>query len=400
MSTRVSGRPAAPATAMPSRPIETATFAIVSNGFADGAAQALRDWLVARRVSHVTTITHPLLTEDPAVHEVREWRHGELVRERRLRLPSRPPLTYPLDLLVPPWPAPVDAWLGFNALACWRGIAARTVRRAGRVAYWCVDYVDDRFGRGGPLTRAFETLDGLCCRRADARFEVSQAALDARTARHARSGRSLAPASVVPMGAWLDRVPACDPDAYARRRIVYLGHLVPRQGVGALVESIVLLRVRGVDVTADIIGGGPLAGDLRRRAHDAGLDGVVEFHGFVEDHAAIERIVAGASVAVAPYDTQMESFTRFADPGKLKVYLAAGVPIVLTDVPPNARSLAAAGAAELTEFSPQALAEAIERVLAPPQQWRDRRDAALRVAREYDWPVVLSEAMAALGFAD
>jgi glycosyltransferase involved in cell wall biosynthesis len=385
-------------TTTPPRTIENSSFAIVWNGFADGAAQALRDWLVARRARYVVTITHPLIPEDRPAHDVREWVNGELVRERRVRLPSRPPLTYPLDLFVPPWPRTVDVWLGFNALACWRGIAARALGRTGSVAYWCVDYVDGRFGRG-PLTRVFETIDGACCRRADARFEVSQPALDARTARHSRSGGRLAPATVVPLGAWLQRVPASDPDAYTRRRIVYLGHLVPRQGVVTLLDAITLLHARGSGVTADIVGGGPLAAELRRRASETGLDGVVTFHGFVEDHAHVERILAAGSVAVAPYDTDAESFTRFADPGKLKVYLAAGLPIVLTDVPPNAAALAEAGAAELIEFSPAALADAIERVLAAPELWKRRREAALRTAREYDWPVVLAGALAALGFS-
>jgi glycosyltransferase involved in cell wall biosynthesis len=380
------------------RSAEGSRFAIVSNGFADGAAQALRDLLLARQVAYLVTITHPLLQGGQPIHEVREWRGGQPTRERKVRLPSRPPLTYPLDLLVPLWPPPVDCWFGFNALACWRGLVARSLGRADRVAYWCVDYVESRFG-AGLLTRAFESMDGFCCRHADIRFEVSNEALSARTARHSAPGRHLAPASVVPMGAWLDRIPTTDHGAVARRRIVYLGHLVPRQGVGMLVEAISLLRSRGVGVSADIVGGGPLEQPLRRRAHELGLDDVVTFHGFVEDHRAIEHILARGSVAVAPYDTDVNSFTRFADPGKLKVYLAAGLPIVLTDVPPNARQLADAGAAELVAFSAESIADAVMRVLGSPDQWRERRVASLRVARTYDWPAVLSGALKALGLS-
>src|SRR2546423_12022734 len=94
------------------RAVDASTFAIVSNGFADGAAQALRDLLVSRRVPYLTTIIHPLLAEDRHEHEVREWRDGGLVGERRPRLPSRPPPAYPLHLLLPPLPAAVEARLG------------------------------------------------------------------------------------------------------------------------------------------------------------------------------------------------------------------------------------------------------------------------------------------------
>ena len=43
------------------------TVAIVSNGFADGPAQALRDYLVARHAD-VTTIFHPLTPEQGTTH--------------------------------------------------------------------------------------------------------------------------------------------------------------------------------------------------------------------------------------------------------------------------------------------------------------------------------------------
>ena len=52
---------------------------------------------------------------------------------------------------------------------------------------------------------------------------------------------------------------------------------------------------------------------------------------------------------------------RQADPGKLKVYLAAGLPILLTDVPPNAQELAAIGGAEIVPADAGAFADAIER---------------------------------------
>ena len=97
---------------------------------------------------------------------------GELSSRRVIRLPNRPPLTYPLDLLVPSSPR-ADVWFGFNSLSCLPGLAARSLCRVGRVVYWCVDFVENRFG-GGALSRVYNGLDGSCCRRVDARFEPSR----------------------------------------------------------------------------------------------------------------------------------------------------------------------------------------------------------------------------------
>ena len=68
------------------------------------------------------------------------------------------------------------------------------------------------------------------------------------------------------------------------------------------------------------------------------------------DHRRVEELLAEASIAAAPSDPSETTFTRFADPGKLKSYLAAGLPIVLTDVPPNARELADEAGAELVPY--------------------------------------------------
>jgi glycosyltransferase involved in cell wall biosynthesis len=199
------------------------------------------------------------------------------------------------------------------------------------------------------------------------------------------------------MGAWLDRVPSTPPDGVERGRIVYLGHLVPRQGVTLLVEALVLLA-RRTEVSADIIGRGPLEDELRRRVEREGLADRVRFHGFVADHREVERLLADASIALAPYATDPDSFSRFADPGKLKAYLAAGLPILLTEVPPNAHDLAERGGAELIEYSVEALAASVERLLASPDEWRRRRAAALAYARQYDWPAILEPALASIGF--
>jgi glycosyltransferase involved in cell wall biosynthesis len=328
---------------------------------------------------------HPLTPEQGTRHVVTRYAQGRSVAERTVRLPLRPPLSFAVDPFVPLLPPRADAWFGFNPLACARGLVARRMGRAGRAFLWSVDFVPDRFGAGTPVTRLYDRLDELCCLRADGRIELSDAARDARNARHGLP-RGAAPVHVVPMGAWLDRVPTTAMDGFRLRRVVFLGHLVPRQGIEMLLDAMELTRARGEEIALDVIGTGPLEAALRERARDL----PVRFHGFVPDHEEVERLLAEASLAAAPYRPE-ETFTHYADPGKLKAYLAAGLPIVLTDVPPNARDLARHGGAEIVPYDASAIADALSRGLASPERWQERRAAALEHARGFDWPVLLSD---------
>ena len=79
------------------------------------------------------------------------------------------------------------------------------------------------------------------------------------------------------MGAWIDRVPTTPPEGYAARRVVFLGHLVTRQGVETLLDAVAECRL-----PADVIGTGPLEPELRARARDLGVD--VTFHGYLAEH--------------------------------------------------------------------------------------------------------------------
>ena len=377
----------------PTRRIAASSFAIVSNGFADGPAQALRDFLVDRG-ARVVMVAHPLLPDQGRRHVVTEYEGGRRIRVRARRTPLRAPASYSLDPFVPLTYPSVDAWFGFNPLAAARGVAQRRLGRAGSVVLWSVDFTPDRFGPGTALTRLYDRLDGFACRHADARVELSTHARDARKARLGLGDAT--PVHVVPMGAWLARTPVVPADGYEARRIVFLGHLTEGRGTATLLDALALLRSRGSPLDLDVIGDGDQLADLRRQATRLGIDDAVRFHGFVADHREVELLLARGAVAAAPYRATASAFTRWADPGKLKAYLAAGLPIVLTRVPPNALELSREAGAEVVDGTAEALAEGIERVLVSPATWRERRERALAYVRRFDWPQLFGDLLAKL----
>ena len=375
--------------------IDGGSFIVVASGHADGPAQPLVRFLNDHRAARVSVLTHPLVPEGPGEHWFDQFIDG-VAQGRRIRtLPNKPPFTYGFDPFVPFHIPRADAWIGFNCLATAQGLLRRRARLVRHVVHWNVDFVPQRFGASA-MTAAYEWLDRRCCMRSDGRVELSEAAMGGRLDAYGLT-RDDCPAEIIPMGAWNAESPKTSGANLANPRIVFLGHLVERMGLALLVETLAVLKSRGVDFRADIIGGGPLLSDVRLRCSDAGLGDVVTIHGFVADFADVARVLSEAVVAVAPYEVDEHSFSRFADPGKLKAYLGAGLPIVLTDVPPNADELSRLGGAVIVRPQPGAFADEIQTMLLDHALWQRRHQAALEYANRFDWDMLLSRSLPAVG---
>ncbi len=323
-------------------------FVIAANGSGDGPAQALRDFLVGRG-AEVVTITHPLLPEHGRRHLVTEYEDGRPVRTRSHWTPLRPIASYALDPFVP---------LACRAPRSGSG-STRSPARAGSPSGGSAAPGRSSSGRStsrrtasakGRRSRAlYDAVDRLACRRADARVELSAAARDARAARLASrrgdacarrpDGRLARPRADRPRGrprTATRRLPRPPDAAPGRRR--------PRRGGRTSPRARIRRR----------------AGRDRRRIRARAAQGLaaargaadgVHFHGFVPDHRRVEELLADASIAAAPYVAERDDVHAVRGPGKLKSYLAAGLPIVLTDVPPNARELASEAGAEIVEYN-------------------------------------------------
>ena len=170
-------------------------------------------------------------------------------------------------------------------------------------------------------------------------------------------------------------------------------------GVDLLISAVALLRDKGSPVVLEIIGGGEILDRLQRRVIAEGLSDVVIFRGFVADFRKALDILASASLAIAPYDVDPDSFSHFADPGKLKAYLSVGLPILLTDVPPNASELQERAGAEIIRPTAQHLADRIDALLGDADMWTARHRAAQEYAQQFDWGDLFRERLGRLGIS-
>ena len=182
------------------------------------------------------------------------------------------------------------------------------------------------------------------------------------------------------------------PQAELTPRLVYLGILLEKQGLQYVIPALPELVADIPGLRVDIIGSGPYEEKLKSIVSEYGMENTVRFGGYVKENAEIQRQLTEGGIGLATYDADPNSFTRFADPSKLKAYLAAGLPIIVTDVPAIAPTLVAEGCATIVEPEPASIARAVRQLLSDRETFIKQAEAAVRVASDLLWNRVFDDA--------
>lgn len=362
---------------------------IVTHHATTGPSDALEDYL-RLRCRRLVVIEHGFGSATAAGTTVRVWEREYLAHRFRVpwtaRLPG--PVTWMKDAILSlvfvttlSRRRRFDRYIGIDSLNATAGLLLRKLGRVQNVVFWTIDYAPDRFG-SAPLNALYLALDRRCVARCDETWNLSPRMEAGRRQRGVEG-----PQRVVPMGAY----PRDEVGPLAPHRIVHMGSLLSKQGVQVGIQALNIVRSSVPDATLLIIGDGPYRLQLEALAERLGVRDHVEFVGYVADHREVERLVAESGVALATYDPASADFTYYADPGKIKNYLAGGVPVVVTDVPWSARWLADEGAGTIVAYGASDVARGIIGLLDSDSA----RRAALRLGRQSAWPLIFADAFRA-----
>ena len=201
--------------------------------------------------------------------------------------------------------------------------------------FWAIDFIPQK-SKSRVVSYLYRLIERFMMKGIDLQIENSERALQARqeitgiTPRHS---------AVIPItiGETCFRQP--HKDRWFARRVVYFGSIDERNGLPFLIELIKHLCDHDETVSFDIIGDGPLKNQVSGELDVLIRSGRVVLWGYVAEEEKVVSILGSASIAIAPFDESPGSFTEYADPQKIKFYLAAGLPILLTGVPPNSHEL-------------------------------------------------------------
>lgn len=260
-----------------------------------------------------------------------------------------------------------------------------------KLVFYTIDYNPQRF-ENKTLNNIYHFLDRLACYYADAIWVLSKK-MDKARAKNKVNIKKMKPSILLPMGANLERIKTLPFAKIQRHQIVYVGFLMEKQGVQLAIESLPKVIEKVPDVKFVIIGQGEYEKELRILARKLKILNHVDFKGFVKNHSELENILCRSAIGIAPYVNSPDNYTMFTDPGKPKLYLGCGLPVVITDVPAIAREIKSKKAGLIVEYQTKSVADALIKLLSNDKIYLEYRKNAIELSKDYNTDSLIANAL-------
>jgi glycosyltransferase involved in cell wall biosynthesis len=196
---------------------------------------------------------------------------------------------------------------------------------------------------------------------------------------------------IVPNGISLRKNPHLSFNAIHKTELVYLGTLYEQQGLQLVIEALAKIRKQISEIQLNVVGIGPLRTTFEERVKDLGLEKNVKFFGYIKDPHKVETLISTSVLGLAMYKPGA-GFVAYTEPGKVKRYLSCGVPVIMTDVSPLAKQIAAAHCGFSCAYDVDAFSRIVCSYVRHNDQIRLYRKNSILFVKDYEWDRLFTHA--------
>lgn len=377
--------------------ISKARIIIATHSLVYGAPQALREYFMSNKIMSLLFISHPLQVDDSRSY-LEIIKKGRSIHIEKSFLRTQISfINYFIETLLSIFwvyknQDKIDVFVGVDPLNCAVGVVLKKLGKAKKLVYYTIDYVPKRFNNR-LLNNIYHRIDLFCLANADETWNVSPRIAEGREKIRGISRKKFMNQKVVPIGVWMDKVKRLPFNKIKKHQLLFIGNLLEKQGVQLVLDAIPSIIRKIPDFHFLIVGGGEYESVLRQKVKILKLEKYVTFTGWVKEREKLDSIMADSAVAIAMYDKRKDTFTYYADPTKLKDYLSAGLPILLTDVPYNARDLEVNKCALVIRYDKQDISNAIIKLLKDEETLKRYRKNSISYITQYEWRNIFEKAL-------
>jgi len=369
---------------------------IIFHEITTGPAHDLRDYLLKQKIKQLLFISHPLLYLEEGKRNVSYailYKNGKEYRytARHYSMPEY--FCYIKDALYSfywhiRYSGMSDVIIGVGNLNAFAALILKNIGLSRKVVYYVIDYVPSRFSQQ-VINAVYHWIERTCALHCDATWNLSPRMI---VAREEKWKMKFPSQYVVPHGVHTARIKHVPFSKVHKYEILYMGTLLQKQGIQVVLQSLGKLHKKFSQLRLTIIGRGPYANNLHTLTKELHLENIVTFLGYIESHEEMENRIAQSALAVALYDKTYDTFSYYADPGKIKNYLGAGVPVLMTDVPYVASQVAKEKCGIIVDYDETSVTKVLSDFFSLPKKMEQYRKNAIRFARKYEWNDIFDKA--------
>lgn len=235
------------------------------------------------------------------------------------------------------------------------GVLLKKIGLVKKLVYYCIDYYNNE-----PIVA---WMDSCNCRYADEVWDISER-INPKRKKPVKS-------RIVPLS-FTDAHLNPRIDVFMPHRLVFVGCLMPNQGLDILCQAMPLITQKYPDCEALVIGEGSYGEEVRKmRRKDHNLLNI-RMLGFIDNERELCERVSSGAIGLAMFTLKGNSNILCADPGKIKLYAMCGLPVITTKHYKYEFGI-------MAEETPESLFDAVDYLFSNPDLLMEYRK------RSYEW---------------
>ncbi len=375
--------------------LKSQTFSISSHYFLWGGNDELFGFLKDKAKS-ITFLKHPFYYSSALYSTITVVEANRMHIARIKPRLNRTLVDYTLDflstILVYTFYKRGSIFIGIDPVNAMAGLFLKRLKLTQIVIFYASDYTPRRFDNRF-LNKMYHLAEAFCAMKCDYTWNVTRRIIEARERKLKRLGWTTPPHTQLVVRIPIGYSRARPVDEVKRHSLIYSGTLGEWLGIDIVLNVLNKVRERIPDIELLISGRGPLRDELHARVHQLSLDQCVKLIDYIPSREDFIDLLSKYAIGLAVYKPSDQTLVNYADVGKLKVYAACGLPVILTGQSFNAEEVESLKTGIVVNYDENDIYDAICELMLNDERYLVYRENALRWVTNFASDKIFSEAL-------
>jgi glycosyltransferase involved in cell wall biosynthesis len=350
-----------------------------------GPTEALVDYVRKRKYSY-TAVLNPLEYCEIARRQIVQKIDGKTILQYATNIRRPALLSWIIDLIIVIYqgaifPHQIDLFIGCDPLNSFAGVLMKKFGKVKKLVFYSIDWSENRFSNT-VFNRIYYALDKYCLKNCDKNWCVAQNLIELRM----KQGADISKITLVPVGLKRNNPPDGKHDKFI---LVFLGAMERTKGIELVINSWEKIHQEIPNCILKIIGKTPKG--AKKVPYEEILSQKTNVYVLgVLSHDDVLTTIQNYGIGLAPYSDDKNSVTRFADPSRIKDYLATGLPVITTRIPSISKEIFDYNAGIIIDNSSTSLIKAIRKI---QDNYTHYSYGSSILAKKYEWKNIFLRAI-------